>query len=92
MFWRNRNFWFDVCVILFGTCNPTTLPKKMVEQGAFWFAKLFDVENEGSLPEVDVLPESVEKKRSRQESNLRTRLRRPMLYPLSYGNNIMSIP
>src|SRR3954452_11100066 len=31
-------------------------------------------------------------KRSRQESNLRTRLRRPMLYPLSYGNIVSIIP
>jgi hypothetical protein len=26
-------------------------------------------------------------KRSRQDSNLRTRLRRPALYPLSYGSS-----
>ncbi len=26
--------------------------------------------------------------RSRQDSNLRTRLRRPALYPLSYGSGI----
>src|SRR5947209_11217991 len=35
MFWRNRNFWFDDCVIPFGNRNLITFPKKMVEQGAF---------------------------------------------------------
>ena len=28
------------------------------------------------------------KKRPQQDSNLRTRLRRPMLYPLSYGGSV----
>jgi hypothetical protein len=28
------------------------------------------------------------KKRPQQDSNLRTRLRRPMLYPLSYGGSL----
>ncbi len=47
MFWRNRNFWFDEIENV-----KNQLPKD--------FAKLSDVENEASLPEVDVLPESVE--------------------------------
>lgn len=34
MFWRNRNFWFDDCVLFLGFTTPL-LSKKMVEQGAF---------------------------------------------------------
>src|SRR5207244_12849730 len=32
---RNRNFWFDDCVIPFENCNLITFQKKMVEQGTF---------------------------------------------------------
>jgi hypothetical protein len=45
-----------------------------------------------STPGEHDVSQGITGKRPRQDSNLRTRLRRPALYPLSYGGDATSVP